>query len=77
MEKEDVNAYQLVKLQEEILLKLIEHVRRNLIQEMDRRSPRLANHADSTTGVTSELNPQGLTEMLSFIDLSSHEECEC
>jgi hypothetical protein len=67
---QDVNGVALLAIQESILLKMIESVRRDLYAEMSSRTMRPPYHADSTTGITSTLESRHLDEAALLHSLS-------
>lgn len=67
---QDVDSVALLAIQESILLKMIESVRRDLYAEMSSRTMRPPYHADSTTGITSTLESRHLDEAALLQSLS-------
>jgi hypothetical protein len=67
---QDVGCVALLAIQESILLKMIESVRRDLYAEMRSRTMRPPYHADSTTGITSTLESRHLDETVLLQSLS-------
>jgi hypothetical protein len=67
---QDVDGVTLLAIQESILLKMIESVRRDLYAEMRSRTMRPPYHTDSTTGITSTLESRYLDEAALLQSLS-------